>query len=505
MLWALGMPPKSAQKGARARWRRNRGTRLGVAVGAYLALASAQCTFPDYDIKDPDGGAAGGGAVGAAGASVGGSVAAQGGTGATATLAGAGAGAGVVPVEGGAAGQGGEDTVGGSAECLPEQWPVELCEAGCLRRFPEHCYDGKASGDEVAIDCGGSCQRCTNEACTTSHDCLSHRCEGSGDASCSAPLGIRFTSHELSSSVGSTAWSITLSNDEPVGGEAFPFKGIKLRYYFARSGVVEPILVRATQANLKLLSGESRSLAQTTWTIERTEGTSDTVYDAYVEVGFDESGQFFPGDSIELYQQMLTGDPGSSSFDQRANYSFTDQSDAAWLHVTVFYDDELKWGLEPRPANPRACFAQAVNLNGPALTIDGHAFQGGSQAGVTGGTGVSQGGVPFPPVAGALATMLQTSLKATGQQSELVWPAPNGEYLLYVYATSPSNDATASAFTVQGQVPEGSNKFRAQAADGGQAWSRLGPYRESVVDGKVTVAVTSGSISFTGMELWYPE
>ena len=503
MLWALGMPQQSAQESARAAWRANGGAaRLGVALGGYLALASARCTFPNYD-TDPSGGTSSGGV---------GATATGGSLGGAATQAGGGAsaasGGGEIANGGTAAGAGGAGASGGADECLPEQWPVDRCDAGCLRRFPDHCYDGKTSGDEIALDCGGGCRRCTNDACSVSSDCLSGRCQANagGQSSCFAPLTIRFTSHELSASVGSTAWSITLANETSPGAPGYAFKDLKIRYYFSRGGIVEPLLVRATQSNLKLENGESRALKQTKWTIERTEAKADTVYDAYVEVGFDDAGQLLAGDTIDLYQQMLTGDPSSSSFDQRGNYSFTDEADAAWLHIGVLYQDKLVWGLEPRPANPRACFARGVNLNGPALTIGANAFQGAAQAGVTGGTGVSQGGTPFPAVSGALATMFQTAsrLQAGGQQ-ELHVPTDNGSYLMYLYATSPTNDPAPSVFTVQGIEQEVSSKFRAQASDGGQAWARLGPFRVDVTDGNLALAVTSGTVTFTGIELWYPE
>jgi len=478
--------------------------RLLTLLGAYLALATAHCTFPSYNTPPPGGG--GGGGAGA-GATAGSGAANLGGD--EPSLAGQGAApeVGGTAAVGGTSEQGGTDTAGGSPECAPEQWPVDRCEGGCLHRFPDHCYDGKTSADELNVDCGGSCQRCTNEPCSRGSDCLSGNCalDVSGSASCYAPLTIDFTMHERNSVVGSTAWSITLTNSEPVGGQAFKFSDLKLRYYFDRSGITEPLLVRATQSNLTLMNGQARSLPETSWTIERVESLPDAAYDAYVEVGFGDAGQLFPGDRIDLYQQMLTGDPAASSFDQRANYSFTDQTDSAWNHVTVFDAEQLVWGLEPRPANPRACFVRAVNLNGPALVVGGHDFQSAAQAGVvTSGTGVSQGGAPFPVVNGSLATMLQTATRLQGGD-ELSLPVDNGTYLAYVYATSPSNDATASVFTLQGVEPDLGSKFRSQAVDGGQAWSRLGPFRLDVADGKLTLGVTSGAASFTGIELWYPD
>ncbi len=486
MLFVFGMSQPTEQECGRWVPRMGRSAaRLGLLLAVYLAVASAQCTFPEYNYSEPTTAAKGGATGGGAGAVPGGGTAAA-------------------PALGGAGGV--EQETGGAPECAPEQWPVEHCASGCLRRYPDHCYDGKSSGDEVDVDCGGSCQRCTQESCTTDDDCLSGHCvaNAAGDTSCFAPLTLKLTMHELNSAVGSTAWSVTLYNSETDGGAAYDLKQLKLRYYFERKGIVEPLLVRATQSNLRLAGGESGALKQTSWLVGRVEDGADMVYDAYVEVGFGDAGQFFPGDSIDLYQQMLTGDPASSSFDQRANYSFTEQTAAPSLHLNLFYKGQLVWGLEPRPADPRACFARGVNLNGPALVIAGSSWQGAQDALVTTtGSGVSQAGAQFPAVSGTAATLLQTVARLdTGKQ--LTLPTDNGIYLVYLYATSPGNEANPSTFTVQDVEPDISSKFRSQPADGGQAWARLGPFRVDVTTGELTVAVTSGSISFAGIELWYP-
>ena len=148
---------------------------------------------------------------------------------------------------------------------------------------------------------------------------------------------------------------------------------------------------------------------------------------------------------------------------------------------------------------------RGVNLNGPAVTIDGNAWQSASAAQVTTtGSGVSQATVPFPAVTGGVATMLNTATRlAAGAERSL--PTDNGTYLASLYATSPGNDSDASLLTVQGVAPDSSGAFRPQASDGGQAWSRLGPYRVDVTTGKVTIAVTKGALNFAGIELWYPD
>jgi hypothetical protein len=477
--------------GAEARF-----TRL---LGVALALVTAHCTFPEYDTHLAAGGSSSGATV----------VAGSGGNAAAAQ-----AGTGAEPLGGmadnlvGGAGVAGDATpVGGSSQCVGEQWPVAQCSGGCLERYPEHCYDDELSGDEVDVDCGGGCQACTNELCKTAADCMSGTCvaEASGVSSCYAPLSLTFTAHEHSASVGSTAYTLVVQNEESAGGLNFSFKDLKIRYYFERSGIVEPLIVRATQSILQLASGESRELQNTTWTIVRTEDAADTVYDGYVEVGLGESGKLFPGDHFQLYQQMLTGDPASSSFDQRANYSFTDNDGSAWLHVTMLYKGKLIWGLEPRPSNPRACFVRGVNLNGPALTVDGNAWQGAADAAIsTNGSGITVSDAPFPLVTGSAASVLSTATKLQAG-NELSLPTENGAYFAYLWAMSTSNDAAPSTFTVQGVEADITSKFRSQSTDGGQVWARMGPFRVQVLTGKVTLGVTSGAVNFAGMELWYLE
>lgn len=495
MLRASGMS-------VRARQTRSKESSAALLLGAYLSLSATQCTFPEYDREGS--GTSGAGATASSGASptgASGGSSATGGGGGTLALGGT-----ASDPSGGAAGE----NAAPDPECDPEQWPVARCADTCLRRFPDHCYDGDQSGDESDVDCGGSCQGCTTGRCDGEEDCLRGTCVAGGpDArTCSAPLVLGYTPHETAVSVATTAWSLTLTNQEPEGGSAYAFKDLKIRYYFQRSGVTEPILTNGTQSNLKLASGESRAVAGT-WTIVREEGRPEQAYDAYMEVGFAEPGQLFPGDRLELYQQLISGDPASSNFDQRANYSFLATAGAS-ERVVVRYQDKVIWGLEPRPSHPRACFGRAVNVSGPALTVEGNAWQSASQAGIsTTGASVNQeeGTTFFPAVTGALARALDTYTRLNADQ-QLMLPVENDTYLVYLYAISPSNDASPrSHFTLQGEEPESSGGFKAQPAGGGQAWAKMGPYRLLVTNGELVIGVSSGSPSFNiaALELWYPE
>jgi hypothetical protein len=148
-----------------------------------------------------------------------------------------------------------------------------------------------------------------------------------------------------------------------------------------------------------------------------------------------------------------------------------------------------------------------VNLNGPALTVSGNAWQSATQAGVsTTGSGVNQGTSFFPEVTGSLAKALENYTRLNADQ-ELTLPVQNDTYLVYLYAVSPGSDTNASRFTLQGEEPDSSGGFKAQAAGGGQAWAKLGPYLVTVTNEQIVVGVRTGSpsLNIAALELWYPE
>ncbi|HYQ17359.1 MAG TPA: hypothetical protein VEQ58_16415, partial [Polyangiaceae bacterium] len=401
-----------------------------LAIGALLACA--RCTFPEYDLNPPSAvGATAGTVTATAGNTSGGST--SGATSGGNAGMGTGTQGGSVAVgDGGIAGtlgegasdSGGPDMGGGGAVCPGEQWPVAQCDSGCLLRHPDHCYDGDKNEDESDVDCGGSCQGCSNEACVQNSDCLSGSCASTieGGMACHAPLTVSVPVQDQNANVGSTNFTLRLRNVEATDGQSFTLSDLKLRYYFARAGIVEPLQLLATQSTLLQANGDSRTLSQTSWTIERVEPVTDGAYDAYLEIGFADSGKLFPGDRIDVRQQMVTGFSGTSNFDQRANYSFTTAADVPWLHVTASYRGSLLWGLEPLPPNPRACFSRAVNLNGTALSIAGNDWQSAADANITTtGSAATQNGTTAPATTGDVATMLGTATRLqTGQQ--LDWP-----------------------------------------------------------------------------------
>ena len=150
----LGMSqPTDQQRGSRGPRQDRAAVRLGVWLASYLSLASAHCTFPEYNYGENvagNVGVAGSGGSGAtagssaAGSSAAGSSAAAAGAGATTPMGGSNGGLGGASV-GAAAGDGGDGGTFVDPDCAAPQWPVDRCEASCVRRHPDHCYDGELS------------------------------------------------------------------------------------------------------------------------------------------------------------------------------------------------------------------------------------------------------------------------------------------------------------------------------------------------------------------------
>jgi hypothetical protein len=213
----------------------------------------------------------------------------------------------------------------------------------------------------------------------------------------------------------------------------------------------------------------------------------------------------YPQDNIVLYQQMRSGET-TSRFDQRANYSFASHVEyAAWLNVAVFHKDQLLWGREPATANPEACFALAVNVNGQAVNVDGRVWQGASEAGVTTtGSGANQSDGFVPSASEDLAKVLTSFTKLeAGKLLEL--PLPNATYLVYLNVVSPPNAMDSGTLLIEGVKPDQSAAFLAQEVDMARAWGRLGPYRTQLTDGKLTVGVGEGAVYLAGIEVFYPD
>lgn len=147
-----------------------------------------------------------------------------------------------------------------------------------------------------------------------------------------------------------------------------------------------------------------------------------------------------------------------------------------------------------------ATFLRAINLNGPALTIDGRAWEAGSTTNLTisGNAFENQAVALKPATDAARAQMIRSSRWGSKVDVELGGLAP-GDYQLFLYVWEDNHDEQFDLL-VNGKVVV--EKFHSGAAG---AWRRLGPWRAPSIDGKLKLSARGpghGAANLSGVELW---
>ncbi|MEJ1237449.1 DUF6443 domain-containing protein [Chryseolinea sp. T2] len=144
-------------------------------------------------------------------------------------------------------------------------------------------------------------------------------------------------------------------------------------------------------------------------------------------------------------------------------------------------------------------FYRGININGPALTIDGNSWQAGlsnpnltfaNQAGVFENQSVTL----IPATDANRATMIRSSVWGN-VPSVTVSGIANGMYDIYLYLWE-DNGAQDYSISVEGAVVI--NNYNSGV---GGTWSKLGPFRVIIGDGNLNFSAAGGHACFSGVEL----
>jgi len=142
-------------------------------------------------------------------------------------------------------------------------------------------------------------------------------------------------------------------------------------------------------------------------------------------------------------------------------------------------------------------FYRAINLNGPALTLDGNAWEGRTAANFSyaGNTHENQG-VALVPATDADRTRMIRSFVWSGAPSVTLSAVPAGDYDVYVYVWEDNNSETFSIKL--------DNKLVMSNHQSGSAgsWQKLGPWRTTVSTGTLTLSTQGGAANLSGLEVW---
>jgi mono/diheme cytochrome c family protein len=152
-------------------------------------------------------------------------------------------------------------------------------------------------------------------------------------------------------------------------------------------------------------------------------------------------------------------------------------------------------------AAERATFVRGINLNGPALTIEGRGWEASASAPDFKATGkffANQKVALKPPTDAARTEMIRSSIWSNKVELEL-GNLPAGPYQIFLYVWEDNHDEQFDLL-VNGTVVI--SKFHSGSAG---MWKRLGPWRATPVDGRVTISArgaSHGAANLSGIELW---
>ncbi len=147
-----------------------------------------------------------------------------------------------------------------------------------------------------------------------------------------------------------------------------------------------------------------------------------------------------------------------------------------------------------------AIFLRAINLNGPALELDGRAWEGTNAPNVViNGKAFENQAVPLRPATDpARAGMIRSSVWGDRVDVELTAVAP-GAFQIFLYVWEDNHSEQFDLLVNDQTVHE---KFHSGAAG---SWRKLGPWKASSRDGKLKVSArcpSHGAANLSGIEVW---
>jgi hypothetical protein len=150
----------------------------------------------------------------------------------------------------------------------------------------------------------------------------------------------------------------------------------------------------------------------------------------------------------------------------------------------------------PVQAAEGPAFFRGLNLNGPAVTIDGNAWEGSDSPHYSSKDKAFENqNVPLvPPTDPERAKMIRSS-RWGGNRIELK-DIPAGTYSVFLYLWEDNNSETFS-ISVNGLVVD--PQYRSGSSG---AWAKLGPWFTEARDGTIVIRSQGGAANFSGIELW---
>jgi hypothetical protein len=154
-------------------------------------------------------------------------------------------------------------------------------------------------------------------------------------------------------------------------------------------------------------------------------------------------------------------------------------------------------GASIRADEPQTEFFRGINLNGPAIVIDGHPWEGeGPRNLESRDQAFENQEVPLdPPTDPERAQMIRSS-RWGGSASLTFTNIPKGTYQVFLYVWEDNDSET---FSVRIDEREVLHDF---ASGGAGSWKKLGPWQVSNDSGAIKLTTQGGAANLSGVEVW---
>jgi hypothetical protein len=144
-----------------------------------------------------------------------------------------------------------------------------------------------------------------------------------------------------------------------------------------------------------------------------------------------------------------------------------------------------------------ATFFRAINLNGPAVSIDGYPWEADKPEVLKAkGSSFENQAVPLkPPTDPDRTKMIRSSRWGSSLDLEVL-KVPDAEYQVFVYVWEDNHNERFDILLNDKPVLEG---FHSGTAGN---WKKLGPWKASPKDGTLKISARSGAANLSGIEIW---
>lgn len=150
-----------------------------------------------------------------------------------------------------------------------------------------------------------------------------------------------------------------------------------------------------------------------------------------------------------------------------------------------------------RGTDQPAVFVRGINLNGPALVIDGYSWEAGTTPNLrcNGNAFENQAVLLKPSTDDARTKMIRSSRWGREIDVDLL-NLPSGEYQIFLYVWE-DNDSTTFSISVNNRQVV--NRYASR--DGG-VWKRFGPWLAHPINGVIRLSARGGDANLSGVEIW---